>query len=126
VLSPLLALALWRRRVDPLALLALVFLLRCVLDPVDNEYYHLPLLLALLAYETRGRRDLNGIPAMTLFASLGLWLTFDVLDVHGAAPALTNAVYLSWTGVVGIYLVHALGVLPRRMRLRRVAAAATA
>ena len=38
-----------RRRTpdDVLALLALLFLLRCLLDPVDNAYYHVPFLLSL-------------------------------------------------------------------------------
>jgi 5-hydroxyisourate hydrolase-like protein (transthyretin family) len=33
-------------REDALALLALLLLLRCALDPNDFDYYHVPLLLA--------------------------------------------------------------------------------
>jgi hypothetical protein len=56
VALPIAALAYRRRgslavRDSALAVLALVFLLRCTLDPVDNAYHHLPLLLALLAWE---------------------------------------------------------------------------
>jgi hypothetical protein len=89
--------------------LALVLLLRCVLDPVDNEYYHAPFLLALLAYETVTRRR---IPVATVFSAAGLWVTFDLLDVHGASPHLTNAVYLIWAGAVTIYLLAASRLLP--------------
>jgi len=39
-----------------LALLALVLLERCMLDPWDNVYYPLPFLLALLAWEAIARR----------------------------------------------------------------------
>jgi hypothetical protein len=112
-LALVLALLAWRRRGDPLALLALVLLLRCLLDPVDNEYYHAPFLLALLAYEAvaRGR-----IPVVTVFSAAGLWLTFDVLDVHGASPHLTNAVYLIWAGAVTVYLLGASRLVPSRVR----------
>ena len=40
-----------RRKADPLALLALLLLLRCVLDPWNNVYYVLPCVLALAAWE---------------------------------------------------------------------------
>jgi hypothetical protein len=119
LLSPLAAALVWRRRRAPgdaLALLALVLLLRCALDPVDNEYYHLPFLLALLAYESVARRDVRGLPVATLWCSAGLWLTFDRLDALGATPGLTNAVYLTWVAIAAGYLLHALGALrlPRR------------
>ena len=118
LVAPVFALAAWRRRGSASALLALLLLLRCVLDPVDNEYYHPPFVLALLAYETVARRDVRGVPPATLFSAAGLWLTFDVLDLHGAAPQLTNAVYLVWTTPVLIYLLDATRLLPTRV-LRR-------
>jgi Glycosyltransferase family 87 len=122
LIAPVLAFAAWRRRGSAAAVLALLLLLRCVLDPVDNEYYHVPFLLALLAYETVNRRDVRGIPPATLFSAAGLWLTFDVLDLHGAAPQLTNAVYLAWTAPVLLYLLDATRLLPirvlRQSRLR--------
>jgi Glycosyltransferase family 87 len=113
LLAPLLGLAVWRRRGDPLALLALLLLLRCVLDPGDNEYYHAPFLLALLAWETARGRDVRGAPLGTLFACGGLWLTFR-MDTAGAAPELTNAVYLLWTTAVSVVLLSACGLLGRR------------
>ncbi|HST18776.1 MAG TPA: glycosyltransferase 87 family protein [Gaiellaceae bacterium] len=96
------ALLLWRRRLQAsqaLALLALLFLVRCVFDPVDQDYFHVPFLLALLATEVTA----GAFPCVTLFAVGGLWLNFGVL--HGtASPWLSAAVYLGWTAVVGAFL----------------------
>ena len=60
------ALAWWRRRgghpatarTDALLLLALVLLLRSLLDTWSIGYYHLPFLLALTAWEVQARRGL--------------------------------------------------------------------
>ena len=102
-----LALAAWIRRrrstSDALALLAIALLLRCVLDPVDNQYYHVPLLLSLLAWEARRGA---GLPLVTVLAATALWASFDhVLLVR---PALDNAFYLIWTlslgGALGVWL----------------------
>jgi len=91
-----------RRRTpdDALALLALLFLLRCLLDPVDNAYYHLPFLLSLIAWEGLARR---GPP---LFSAL------CALAVHYAIVkagwiddlALRNALYLAATVPVAAWL----------------------
>ena len=107
------AAALWRRRLratQALALLALLFLVRCVFDPVDQDYFHVPFLLALLATEVTA----GVFPAVTLFAVGGLWLSFGVL--HGSSAAwLGAAVYLSWTAIVGAFLcgrVFGIGRVP--------------
>ena len=77
-------------REDALGLLALLFLLRCVLDPVDNAYYHAPFLLALVAWEALRREA----PLASALAVAGLWLVFSrVAPHHGAA--LTNGLYLA-------------------------------
>jgi hypothetical protein len=70
VLLPV-ALALRRGRTslsgaDAMALLALLALLRCALDPVDNLYYHAPLLLALLGWDAL---DSRGLPLRGLSAA---------------------------------------------------------
>jgi hypothetical protein len=122
-----LAFARWRRRPrhgDVLGLLALLFLLRCVLDPVDNEYYHAPLVLALLAWEVTARRLVRGIPVATVATSAALWLTFDYLARHGASSEALNAVYLTWTTALGLYLLHAVRLLPTHLP-RRAPRAAT-
>jgi hypothetical protein len=61
---------------DCLALLALVFLLRCLLDPSDHVYYHVPFVIALVAWESRTR----GAPILALLATGLLWLVFHTVS----------------------------------------------
>ena len=130
-LAAALALLGWWRRANPLAILALGLLLRCVLEPDNVEYYHAPFLLALLAYEVTARRDVRGLPAMTLFSVFGLWLTFNVLDAHHVDPHLVNGVYLAWTAIAAAYLILASGLVripafrPRRLQTPRTSTAQT-
>ena len=94
---------LWLRRKgrvtgdDALGLLALALLLRCVLDPWNNDYYHAPFLLALLAWESLAR---SGWPRLTVFAGAALSLTFPASAMTftelSAAGALLGAGYLAW------------------------------
>jgi hypothetical protein len=100
-------LGLWRRQLSPaqpLALLAFVFLVRCILDPVDQDYFHLPFFLALLAWEVRADRLVRDLPLATLSTFLCLWLTFDLLH-RSASPWLVNVLYLTWTFAIGAHLV---------------------
>jgi hypothetical protein len=96
---------LWLRRrrpgADPaLALMALLLLLRCALDPVDIGYYHLPLLLALFALDaTRAR----GLPLLSLLATGGWWLVFQQV-LSPERPALACALYLALAGALGACL----------------------
>jgi uncharacterized membrane protein len=105
-----------RPGLDPLALLALVFLLRCLLDPLSTIYYHAPFLLALLAWEAERR---GRVPLLTLLASASLWCVWRsvaLLDL----PALTNAVYLAWAlPMAALLTAHAFGL--SRGRLPRAA-----
>jgi hypothetical protein len=59
-----------------LALLALAFLFRCLVDPSDHFYYHLPFLVALAAYESRTR----SAPVLALLATGLLWLVFHTVS----------------------------------------------
>jgi hypothetical protein len=108
----------WRREhrraaIDPLALLALVFLVRCLLDPLSNVYHHAPFVLALLAWETTHRR---GLPALTLLSSAALWATWNTIaPLH--APALTNAAYLLWALPMTAFLVVCALAIERPRRL---------
>jgi hypothetical protein len=104
---PLTALMYWRHRSRncALPLLSLLFLLRCVLDPLDNAYYHVPLVLSLLAWETLNRR--RTVPFVTLFTAVALWLTFDVIEPTAAAQT-TSLAYVGWTGVLAFYLAREL------------------
>jgi hypothetical protein len=96
---------------DAMALLALIALVRCALDPVDNLYYHLPLLLALLGWDAF---TVRGLPLRTLIgATLGLlfWQAWHELS----DPVLFNAFYLVVIGCVAFALASSLLVpLPGR------------
>jgi hypothetical protein len=80
-------------------------LLRCVLDPWNNDYYHAPFLLALLAWEATAR---GGWPRLTLFAGTALALTFPAsavtfteLSAGGGVLAVT---YLAWSVPLAAWL----------------------
>ena len=93
----LVALLWWRHRrhtepADALLLLALVFLLRCLLDPLTNSYYPLPFLMSLAAWEGLRRR---GLPVLTAAATLLLATTTSVAN-SGIALAALNRFYLVW------------------------------
>ncbi len=106
----------WRRKgdetkgnVDVLALLALVFALRCALDPWNLVYYHLPLALALLAWETRRGSDW---PVLTLAVTALAWLSFVTYDARaGMGPFL---LYFAWMGPLVGYLTARLFAAPLR------------
>jgi len=98
-----LPLLLWRRRGRPdvrdaLLLLALLFLLRCVLDPMSLDYYHVPFLVALSAAAALGGpRDAR----LTLLAGAGLAIAFalpatSMYELSRHAD-VRNAVYLGVT-----------------------------
>lgn len=110
VLAFAVPLAVWRRRglplgpTDAFALLALLALLRCVLDPVDNLYYQEPLLLALIGWDAFAARRLP------LRALLGVALAYlfwrgwhDLSD-----PAAFNLVYLTFAAGLGVALLSSL------------------
>lgn len=87
----------WRRsgdrRMDALLLLALVFLLRCLLDPWNNVYYAVPFLLCLGTWEGLVRRE---PPVLALAATVLTWLTFQ--ELPGVASAdLQSLAYLAWS-----------------------------
>jgi hypothetical protein len=73
--------ALWwmsRRRTpdDVLALLALLFLLRGLLDPVNDGYVFAPFLLSLVAWEGLTRR---GLPVVSLLSCVAIYFTPHLL-----------------------------------------------
>jgi len=120
-----------RRRDDALLLLAVLLLLRCLLDNWNNEYYHLPFLLALLSWEAVRH---PGVPRITLAVTVLLGLTFwpqhDSMYADSVASAgVFFGVYVAWAVPLAIGLATTL-LAPQRMpRLvsgprRRVAAPA--
>jgi hypothetical protein len=111
--------ALWwtsRRRFpdDVLALLALLFLLRCLLDPVNNAYYHVPFLLSLVAWEGLTRR---GAPVVSLLCGAAIYYAIYkagwVEDI-----AARNALYLLATLPAGVWLAARLYLPSRRLHSR--------
>jgi hypothetical protein len=83
-------------RADPLLFLAFVLLLRCVLDPFDNPYYHLPFLFAFLAWEAL---TVRGIPIVAAFVSGAFLLQTALAESLTGIPGYTthSAAYLAWS-----------------------------
>jgi hypothetical protein len=82
---------------DALTLLALVMLVRCMLDPLAISYHHLPFYVALAASEVvRTRR----LPLLTLGTAGVLLLTSELAGM----PNLLNMVYLAWTVPLALFL----------------------
>jgi hypothetical protein len=101
----------WLRRGDAraggeqlLALLALLFLLRCVLDPWNNVYYALPFLLALTAWEGLCRRDRP--PVLALVATVLVWATFQWAP-DALSPDMQCVFYLAWALPLAVWLGRA-------------------
>lgn len=115
VLVPIpLAALLWRRPDrrpdDALLLLALLFLLRCLLDNWNNDYYHAPFFVSLLAWETVRR---PGVPYLSLVVSVLLGISFWPEQSRIFADSLDNApvlfaLYATWAVPLAALLATAL------------------
>ncbi len=78
---------------EAVLLLALLLLLRCALDPWDNWYYPLPLLVVLLVWESQ--RAINP-PVLTLIGSCAWWaLTQWAVPSHGFSADGQSVVFLA-------------------------------
>ena len=77
---------------DVLQLVALLFLARCMLDPLTFSYHHLPFLVALISFEALRRR----VPVLSAW-SIGAVLLLNEVVVPSGEPRLINLVYLAWT-----------------------------
>ena len=89
---------------EAMAMLALLVLLRCALDPVNNLYYHEPLLLALAGWDATSRR---GLPVR----ALGAALVFELLSrwqQQPFDPHEFNAAYLTIAVAAAIAIAVAL------------------
>ena len=117
-----LALLWWRTRrgtraEDALLLFALIMLVRCLLDPLTNSYYHLPFLMALAAWEGLRRR---GAPLLTVASTLLIAFTMALAN-SGISAVELNRFYLAWAlplaGVLGVLVFRPQGspaALPER------------
>jgi Glycosyltransferase family 87 len=81
-------------RRDVLLALALLLLLRCVLDTWDAAYYPIPFVLALLTWEALGPAD--RLPVLALCSSVLAWISFQWLGAH-ASPDAQASFFLAWT-----------------------------
>jgi hypothetical protein len=77
---------------DVLQLVALLFLLRCVLDPLTFSYHHVPFLIALISFEALRRP----VPVRSAVA-IGALLLMNEVVVPLGEPVLINVFYLAWT-----------------------------
>ena len=117
-----------REPVDVLQLVALIFLLRCMLDPLTYSYHHLPFFVALASYEGLRRR---GLPWISMFVSAVVYvMTVKIAPMDD--PTLLNRVYLAWAVPVAAYLAFSIALPegikwePRRLLERRREAAGAA
>ena len=100
---------------DLLQLVALLLLLRCMLDPLTFSYHHTPFLVALISFEALRRR----VPVLSAYG-IGALLLMNEVVVPSGEPALINAFYLGWTiplaGVMALslYAPERLEALRRR------------
>jgi hypothetical protein len=79
-----------------LALLALLMLVRCVLDPWNHAYYHAPFLVALIAWEVIEARRAPWLSAACAgFLGVVFGLSLPVADVLYTAWALPLVLWLS-------------------------------
>jgi len=89
---------------DAMALLAFLALLRSILDPVDNFYYHEPLFLALLGWDAVSSRDLPVRGLLGLGAALIFWQQGEAIS----DPTSFNLAYLTVVGLAGVILASSL------------------
>jgi hypothetical protein len=106
---------------DAMALLALLMLLRCALDPVDNLYYQEPFLVALAGWDALSSRGLplRALAAALIGTALSRWSFLDLSD-----PQVINTLYLAAVipALAGIAYVLARGPAQRRAPSWRIAA----
>lgn len=98
-------------RTDALALLALLLVLRCALDPWNQPYYAIPAILALASWEVTALRR---APLWAPAAAALTWLAF-----HGPRMEHTELRYAAivlWTATLAAVLGARMWPRPRRAR----------
>jgi hypothetical protein len=104
-----------------LLLLALLLLLRCMLDTWDVVYYPLPFVLALAAWETL---TLRRVPVLALSSAVAVWAGCRWLPSFASADTQA-AFFAAWSVPLAIGLGVALYGRPARLRVRRMVSADT-
>lgn len=111
---------------EVLQLVALIFLIRCVLDPLTYSYHHAPFVVALVTYEALRRR----VPVMSGVAIAALLLMSHVIAPLQDA-VLVNVFYLCWSLplvaalILGVFFPARLDSLAARLTPARTRAATT-
>ncbi len=106
-----------------LLLLALLFLLRCVLDPWNIVYYELPFLLALLTWEALCRPDRP--PVLALSATAIVWITLYRAP-EWLHPDMQSIAFLAWSVPFAAWLTRAAFRRPRPVEQAAPATSAAA
>jgi Glycosyltransferase family 87 len=101
---------------DAMLALALVLLLRCMLDTWNTSYYMLPFTIALLAWEVKGTRT---VPILVLTSTVPPWFALQELSAHGLSPDAQSAVFLIWTVPLAVWLGVRLFARPGLLTHRR-------
>lgn len=86
-----------------LVLLALLLLVRCMLDPWNTIYYALPFLLALLAWEALQRPARP--PVLAVVATVLVWVTFQRAP-QWLSPDMQCAFFLAWSLPLAAWLAR--------------------
>jgi hypothetical protein len=100
---------------DALLALALVLLLRCMLDTWDTAYYLLPFIFALLAWEVCG--PVERPPVLALSSTVLAWISFQWAPAH-VSPDAQAAFFLAWSLPLAALIAVALYV-PARLLVQR-------
>jgi hypothetical protein len=85
---------------NPLALLAILWMVRALADPHPNDYYYVPFLIALAVWEVY---SLQRIPVLAVAAAGLLWLTYQLPFYE---PTWPNSFLILWTLGLGVYLTR--------------------
>ena len=99
---------------DCLALLALLLLLRCLLDPSNHVYYELPFVLALVAWEARTA----SAPLLSMLATGLLWLVFGPISANAGHDVQWLAYVAAMVPFI-VILARSAAIVPFRDRHRR-------
>ena len=94
---------------DCLALLALLLLLRSLLDPSNHVYYELPFVLALVAWEA----SWASAPLLSLLATGVLWLVFGPISWHQSETVQWLAYIAAMVPFIAV-LARSAGIVPSR------------
>jgi hypothetical protein len=103
-----------------LLLLALLLLLRCVLDPWNVVYYELPFVLALLSWETLCRPE--RLPVAALAASAAVWFSFEYAP-RLLSPDMQSVAFLAWSLPLAAWMARTAFTTSGLPAKRRAAAA---